>query len=318
MPKIKLPPLTIPNSKSIAIGVCCIALIAIFFATSDTSHRKEVPENEKPVFINPFASSSVHAESVFVYAPQSTHTMHQKNAHTPLPLASLTKVMTAYVTSLVFSDDDTIVIYPDDLLPEGDGGINPGEQWTFKDVRDIMLVASSNDAAEALRRATDERLALNGSASTTIGIMNEKARSLGWTTLEFRSVTGLDDAALQATAYGSARDIALAFTHIMTERPDIFEATREAYIVRGPLNGYQRAYNNTNVTVNEMPSILASKTGFTDAAGGNVIAAFDAGLGSPIVIAVLGSDNQHTRFSDLMDLSEKALRYINGTYYSGI
>jgi D-alanyl-D-alanine carboxypeptidase len=77
-------------------------------------------------------------------------------------------------------------------------------------------------------------------------------------------------------------------------------------------------FKNTNITINDMPSIIASKTGYTDSAGGNLITAFDAGLGSPIVIAVLGSTNQDTRFQDMLQLAQKAVQYINGTYYSGL
>jgi D-alanyl-D-alanine carboxypeptidase len=315
---MKIPTLKLPDNRSIAIGVCCIALIAIFFVSSDTKHvNTEVLEKPEPVFVNPFATTTVEAKGAFVFAPTSNHVMFQKNASVPLPLASVTKIMTAYVASTVLSDTDTITIQESDLFPDGDGGIYPGEQWKFNDLRDVMLVASANDAAEAIRRATDEKLALR-SASTTVGIMNELAAANGWNTLDFDGVTGLDDLSGRPSAYGSARDISFALIHILREKPQIFESTRESSVSRGPINGYQRSYKNTNVTVNDMPSLIASKTGYTDAAQGNLIAAFDAGLGSPIVITVLGSDNQETRFSDMLELAEKAVKYINGTYYSGI
>ncbi len=305
----------IPRNKAIAIALCCIALIAIFFISSDTKHTAVT--TYEPAFVSPFATTSIQAKGVYVYAPSSNHVMYQLHADMPLPLASVTKIMTAYVTSTVLSDDDIVTIQASDLAPEGDNGFSPGDRWKFSDLRDVTLVASANDGAEALRRAADEKLARRG-ASTTVQLMNEKAAELGLRTLTFSSVTGLDDPeTLQATAFGSAHDIALVFTSIIHERPDIFEATRESKITRGPLNGAQKVYENTNVTIDEMPSIIASKTGFTDAAGGNLIAAFDAGLGSPIVIAVLGSTNQETRFDDMLELAEKAMRYVNGTYYSG-
>jgi D-alanyl-D-alanine carboxypeptidase len=318
MPKIKLPTLKIPETRTIAIVTCVIALGAIFFVSTGTAHVKEqTPVKPAPVFVNPFATTTLDAKGAFVYAPTSKHVMFQSNADVTLPLASVTKVMTAFVASTVLSDEDIITISTDDLLPDGDAGLYPGEQWKFKDLRDVMLVASANDAAEAIRRTVDEKLMARG-ASTTIGIMNEKAAELGLGSLNFQSVTGLDDLDGAATAFGSARDMALMFTHVIHSRPDIFESTRESSIYRGAINGIASTFKNTNVTINDMPSIIASKTGFTDAAGGNLIAAFDAGLGSPIVIAVLGSDNQETRFTDMLELAEKALRYINGTYYSGL
>jgi D-alanyl-D-alanine carboxypeptidase len=308
----------LPSNKVLAIITGGLALIAIFFLSSGPVVQTSTPVSNS-VFINPFATTSLQARSVFVFAPASNHVMYQSNADIPLPLASVTKIMTAYVTSNIFADDDIITIQSSDLAPEGDGGINPGERWKFSDLRDVTLIASANDAAEALRRAADERLAAQGSASTTISIMNGEGKQHMLGTLNFSSVSGLDNPLTQeATAYGSARDIALAFTYIIRERPDIFEATRESSIVRGPQNGAQKIFKNTNVTINDMPSIIASKTGYTDAAGGNLVTAFDAGLGSPIVIAVLGSTNQDTRFQDMLQLAQKAVQYINGTYYSGL
>lgn len=308
----------LPNNRTLAIVIGCIALIAIFFFFFNKPTTVTSTNNE-PVFNNPFATTSLQAKAAFVFAPASNNVMYQSHADVPLPLASVTKIMTAYIASTVLSNDDIITIQSSDLAPEGDVGISPGERWKFSDLRDVMLVASANDAAEALRRATDERLAAKGSASTTIGSMNEESKKLSLETLHFESVSGLDTAdTQQATAYGSARDIALAFTHIIRERPDIFEATRESSIIRGPQNGAQKIFKNTNITINDMPSIIASKTGYTDSAGGNLITAFDAGLGSPIVIAVLGSTNQETRFQDMLQLAKKAVQYINGTYYSGL
>jgi D-alanyl-D-alanine carboxypeptidase len=304
------------RNKSIAISICIIALVAIFFVSKNVV-PEQVLKKDEPVFHNPFATTSVEAKGVFVYNPISDLVMFQRNSNEAFPLASVTKIMTAHVASKFFSDNDIITIEYSDLAPEGDGGINPGEDWRFKDLRDIMLVASSNDAAEAVRRATDEKLSLVG-ASTTIGIMNETADTLGLKTLLFKSVTGLDINDNEATAFGSAHDIAFAFAYIIHANPEMFESTRESSIVRGPINGNVKVFKNTNITINDLPSLIASKTGYTDTAGGNLIAAFDAGIGSPIIIAVLGSKDQETRFDDMLQLAEKAVRYTNGTYYSGL
>lgn len=306
----------IRRNKSIAISVCIIALVAIFFVSKNNTPQSVV-KVEEPIFHNPFATTSVKAKGVFVYNPTSNFVMFQKNSNEALPLASVTKIMTAYVASNFFSDNDIITIEYEDLAPEGDGGINPGEEWRFKDLRDIMLVASSNDAAEAVRRATDAKLFTMG-ASTTIGIMNETAITLGLKTLSFINVTGLDINDNEATAYGSARDIAFAFAYIIRANPEMFQSTRESFVMRGPIGGGTKMFKNTNLTINDLPSLIASKTGYTDTAGGNLIAAFDAGLGSPIIITVLGSTDQSTRFKDMLELSEKAVKYINGTYYSGL
>ena len=55
---------------------------------------------------------------------------------------------------------------------------------------------------------------------------------------------------------------------------------------------------NTNTEITKLPQVLASKTGFTDLAGGNLAVVVDVGLNHPVVIVVLGSSKEG-RFSDV-------------------
>jgi D-alanyl-D-alanine carboxypeptidase len=177
-----------------------------------------------------------------------------------------------------------------------------------------MLIASSNDAAESLRSVTDERLNEMGTTTTALELMNQIAKENGFNTLYFDSPSGLDATDGVASAYGSALDITLLMVKIMKDAPEIFEATREPVVMRGPIGGTLRDYKNTNISSNTLPGLLASKTGFTDAAGGNLVVMFDAGLGLPVVISILGSVDQDTRFDDMKELVSKSIRYLNGTY----
>ena len=56
--------------------------------------------------------------------------------------------------------------------------------------------------------------------------------------------------------------------------------------------------------------VLASKTGYTTLAGGNLVVAFDAGLNHPVIVAVLGS-SYNGRFSDVTTLIEAAKAALN-------
>ena len=60
---------------------------------------------------------------------------------------------------------------------------------------------------------------------------------------------------------------------------------------------------NTNDALYLIPNLLASKTGYTDLAGGNLTIAYDAGFNRPIIVTVLGSTQQE-RFSDVVRLVE--------------
>jgi D-alanyl-D-alanine carboxypeptidase len=62
--------------------------------------------------------------------------------------------------------------------------------------------------------------------------------------------------------------------------------------------------------LNKIPSLIASKTGFTDLAGGNLAVIFDAGFEYPIIVVVLGS-SQTGRFTDVEKLVNLSLRKIS-------
>jgi D-alanyl-D-alanine carboxypeptidase len=67
---------------------------------------------------------------------------------------------------------------------------------------------------------------------------------------------------------------------------------------------------NTNVSINQISGLLASKTGFTNLAGGNLAVVFDAGFMHPVVIVVLGS-TVDGRFSDVVNLEKITLQKLS-------
>ena len=67
---------------------------------------------------------------------------------------------------------------------------------------------------------------------------------------------------------------------------------------------------NTDLDIGKIPGLLASKTGFTALAGGNLVVAFDASIGRPIIVVVLGS-TEDGRFTDVAQLTSSSLAYIN-------
>ena len=74
-------------------------------------------------------------------------------------------------------------------------------------------------------------------------------------------------------------------------------------------SGGAHAVLNTNRETGELPLLIASKTGYTDLAGGNLVIAFDAGFNRPIIIAVLGSTAEE-RFTDVEKLVWATLAYL--------
>jgi len=208
-------------------------------------------------------------------------------------------------------NDQAIQITKEDLSPEGDSKLVVGDTWQAKDLRDFTLLTSSNDGAFAL--AAIAKIETPNSPPTDqtefIKKMNDTAGKIGLSNSKFFNEHGLDREVDRGGAYGSAHDMAILFEYTLKNYPEILEATRYKNL---EFKSAEKKYEaeNTNLVVDQIPNIIASKTGYTDLAGGNLVVAFDAGLNRPIIISVLGS-TEAGRFSDVLQLVNASLRYIS-------
>ena len=103
--------------------------------------------------------------------------------------------------------------------------------------------------------------------------------------------------------------MSLLLEHIFERYPELLMATRETNTTIKSLDNRLHTAKNTNSIAAEIPGLLASKTGFTSTAGGNLAFIFDPELGRPIVISVLGS-SEDGRFADARTLVGAVMEYI--------
>lgn len=286
------------------------AFLFLAFLTLHTG-TPEVPRAIAPEHI--FPKVTLEAKSAYVYDLRTGETLYAKNADARLPLASLTKLMSALVASDIAPSYGTIKVTPEALANYGDSGLRPGEKWSLKTLLDFSLLTSSNDGirAVALSLAALDKSNLSEAEiiQSFVTAMNKKASDLGLFNTYFLNESGLDESEVKSGAYGSAHDISMLLGYILEKKPELLEATREPAAVFVSLDNMAHAGKNTNTLVNTIPGILGSKTGFTDIAGGNVIFAFDPELGRPIVVAVLGSSAEG-RFEDAQKLVNATMAYI--------
>lgn len=260
-----------------------------------------------------FPAVNLEAKSAYVYDLRTGQELYAKNADLRLPLASLTKLMSALVASDMAPSYGTVRVTSTALATYGDSGLAPGEKWSLQDLLDFSLLTSSNDGIRAVAlslaaleksNATDEEI-----IQRFVTAMNAKASQLNLKNTYFWNETGLDESEVKGGAYGSARDVSTLLSHILSHRPSILEATQQSSAVVLSLDNLAHAARNTNALVSEIPGLLASKTGFTDIAGGNLVFAFDPEIGRPIVITILGSSAEG-RFHDARKLIDATMRYI--------
>jgi D-alanyl-D-alanine endopeptidase (penicillin-binding protein 7) len=266
-----------------------------------------------------FESVVLEAKAAVVWDVVNNRELFAKNPDMPLPLASLTKVMTAITTDGKINDNQMVKITKEDLSPEGDSQLVVGDTWKARDLRDFTLLTSSNDGAFALASIAEvietHGTSINLETSNTdwyrtkfVEKMNETATKIGLSNSKFFNEHGLDERADRGGAYGSAKDMVTLFEYTLKNYPEILEVTRYKNLAFVSAEKKYEA-ENTNIIIDKIPSIIASKTGYTELAGGNLVIAFDAGLGRPIIISVLGSTSEG-RFSDVLQLVEATLKQI--------
>lgn len=263
----------------------------------------ELQEQPSKALPSPYASVSLIGQAAVVYDLTTGRALFEKNSDTQLPLASLTKLLTTYAAVTTLDRDASITVTPSALSAEGDSGLAAGQTFALRDLARFALVASSNDAAEAIaetaakKRSTSDK-SLLASAAAAAGLSQTYALN----------GTGLDENATVSGGYGSAHDVAVLAGALLREAPSIAKATIEPSVSITDYQGTVHSQRNTNQGIVHLPNPLLSKTGYTDLAGGNLVVVFDAGINHPIAVVVLGSTREG-RFSDVDSLVSATLSH---------
>jgi D-alanyl-D-alanine carboxypeptidase (penicillin-binding protein 5/6) len=256
--------------------------------------------------IQKITDAPIVAEAAYVFDVREQRVLFAKNADEALPLASITKLMTALLAHELVADDNEMTVTQAAILQEGRSGLLPGETIIRSNLSQLALIASSNDAAYTLAASVGQLLGQSDPEQQFVAGMNIRAEELGLKTLQFSNTTGLDLSLTEAGAYGSARDVSYLMEYIIETYPEILEPTRQAATRVYNEHGDYHSVVNTNDVLFDIPNLLGSKTGYTDLAGGNLTIAFDAGFNRPIIITVLGS-TRDARFGDVLTLVDAVI-----------
>jgi D-alanyl-D-alanine carboxypeptidase (penicillin-binding protein 5/6) len=282
--------------KALSLGVSFTLMFLAFFfipqkitpsAEQVVAEQEAIQEVAKQTIIQ---SLDLEAKAFIAYDINSGKILFSKNEEKVLPLASITKIMTVLTASELAKSDTKISTGDSDQT--GTGVINPRENWSLKKIADLTLVSSSNFGAQSIASVIGATTGTN-----FVSEMNKEAKAIGLTNTSFSNETGLDVNAIISGASGSAFDVAKLFTYILKNKPEIFEATKLKMITETSLNNRNHTATNTNEIVGEIPGLLASKTGLTDLAGGNLAIIANLGLRRPVAFVVMGS-SETGRFTD--------------------
>ncbi len=204
----------------------------------------------------------LRARSALIMERNSGIPLFEKNPEIPLPMASLTKLMTALVALDHAASQDVVEITAEDInTTPYKAKVVVGERYFLADLLKAMLIASANDATLALARGT------LGSVEEFVRAMNEEARTLGMQNTNFTNPVGFDD----PQHYTSAADLSL-LTRALLNYPKLLQivGTRQDVItsVSGKFTHELRTTNKLMLTYEEIKGL---KTGYTSEALGNLI-----------------------------------------------
>ena len=198
----------------------------------------------------------ISAMSAVLMDADSARVLWEQNGEEPRLIASTTKIMTALLALEHLDPDRIVTIDPDWTGIEGSTMyLRPGQRLTVRELLYGLMLASGNDAAEALACLTA------GSAEAFAELMNRRAKSLGCEHTHFENPSGLDG----ERHYSSAHDLALIAREAI--KNDTFRAIASTYTASvGEL-----AYTNHNRLLRECEGVFGVKTGYTEAAGRTLV-----------------------------------------------
>ncbi|KDM90909.1 D-alanyl-D-alanine carboxypeptidase family protein [Photobacterium galatheae] len=214
-------------------------------------------------------------------------------------IASLTKVMTAYVTFAELRNgtldlDDTVLISRKAWKTDGSKMfIEAGKKVKVDDLIKGMIIVSGNDASVALA----EHIA--GSEKRFVALMNNYAQVLGMTDTVFANATGLPTRTEQ---HSSARDLANLATRVFKDFPEYTHYFKEKEFTYNDIT-----QPNRNRLLNESDSYTGMKTGYTARSGYSLMSSFQEDS-REIVTIVLNSDSVADRFMAAKTLTNYGFR----------
>ncbi|NDA46192.1 MAG: D-alanyl-D-alanine carboxypeptidase [Alphaproteobacteria bacterium] len=224
--------------------------------------------------------------------------LHEEGATRPWYPASLTKLMTVYVTLTAVNDRrltlDTPLLVSQRAarMPPSKMGFKPGTEVTLENALKMLMVKSANDIAITIAEG------VSGSVEDFAVEMNNAAKKLGMRDSHFVNPNGLHDAG----HVSSARDMALVALALLKEFPE-----QRGLFNIGALKLDGQIISTHNGMLGRYPGADGMKTGFTCPAGFNVVVSATQNNRQLLAI-ILGSPNAKARSLKAMALLEAGFK----------
>jgi len=234
----------------------------------------------------------VNAKAVLVIETHSNEALFSKNVWEALPIASLTKLMTALVVKEGMNLDETITV--SNIISNVGGsemGLYVGETVTVRDLLKGLLISSGNDAAMVLSEA------MAGSPDAFVELMNQRKESLGLTQTVFVDPAGISDGNIS-----SAFEIAHLAKHVFKdELLRSIMREKDIYVFSTDKSIRHHLVNTNRLLGTDIDDrIIAGKTGTTPIAGQCLISFISNESDRTTMTILLGSPNRYQEMKTLI------------------
>lgn len=244
------------------------------------------------------AGPEVSAQSAVVLTADTGAVLFEKDGHTPRPVASTTKIMTALLALEAAQErgDPLVDITQEMVAVEGSSmGLQAGDSISLTGLAAGMLLASGNDAANAAA------LYLEGSLESFAARMNQRAAALGMEDTHFVTPSGLDGEDAQGLGHlSTAYDMALLARAALEDQAFRQLCSSPSLAVEFAEPVKRVAYTNHNKLLAQYQGCVGVKTGFTKEAGRCLVSAAERD-GALLIAVTLNAPNDWEDHAALLD-----------------
>lgn len=284
------------KSRNLQVVSPLPSLLTRVFPKAMSAERAWRPNSQ--AFSSNVKKPQINSAAALSYDLTDNKFLFQKNVSQKLPIASLTKIMTAVVALENEDLSEQITIGSRAAtIGEDSMGLAAGEKFTLEEVIYGLILNSGNDAAEAIAANSPF------GRDNFVYLMNKKAEDLGLSDTHFTNPTGLEGDGRQ---YSTVHDL-LVLTRYALANPEFAKvaATYQYSIAASTQHKEYQLYNETNL-LTSYPGVKGVKTGYTDEAGMCLVTYLDYD-GHQIIAILLNAENRRLEMKDLLDYSLKSL-----------
>lgn len=249
---------------------------------NDLSSKNEAKNDSENNAINARALISINNKGEILFS---------KNEEEKLPIASLTKLMTALLVLENYNLEKNVKISSLAASQSGEqGDIEKGEVLSVENLLYIMLIESSNKAAFALSEILGK--------DEFVKLMNLRARELGLENTHFKDSTGLDP-----LSYSTAGDLAKLSAYLFDNYPLFSKiVSLKEFNLYLPNGRFHHKLINTNRLLGQLPGVVGGKTGWTSFSKGCfMVIQKDPQSKDYLIHVILGAEDRLAEMEKLID-----------------